>query len=107
MVQYKARTLERRFPPPISDGNNKSKVAKKPKVTSYAKKMTPPSKDDVTNAAELLFWLSRSKPGFCCNCRATNSLLWRKGPDGKKMCNPCGIKYKKHGTDRPKRLHSK
>ena len=36
----------------------------------------------------------------CCNCQCSNSLIWRKGPDGM-LCNACGMYYYRYGLIRP------
>ncbi|KAG5549037.1 hypothetical protein RHGRI_014419 [Rhododendron griersonianum] len=33
---------------------------------------------------------------FCCDCKTTETPLWRAGPSGpKSLCNACGIRYRK------------
>ena len=37
----------------------------------------------------------------CFNCHALKTPLWRKDPQGKTLCNACGLFLKLHGTTRP------
>ncbi|EGV60916.1 hypothetical protein CANTEDRAFT_137382 [Yamadazyma tenuis ATCC 10573] len=37
----------------------------------------------------------------CHNCHTVKTPLWRKDPDGKTLCNACGLFLKLHGTMRP------
>ncbi|KAJ2499549.1 Sodium- and chloride-dependent GABA transporter 1 [Coemansia sp. RSA 2052] len=37
----------------------------------------------------------------CSNCSTTTTPLWRRDPDGKPLCNACGLFYKLHGVTRP------
>ncbi|PWN23950.1 GATA-domain-containing protein, partial [Microstroma glucosiphilum] len=37
----------------------------------------------------------------CSNCTTTKTPLWRRDPDGKPLCNACGLFLKLHGTIRP------
>ncbi|KAJ2881139.1 Sodium- and chloride-dependent GABA transporter 1 [Coemansia aciculifera] len=43
-------------------------------------------------------------PSICSNCSTTTTPLWRRDPDGKPLCNACGLFYKLHGVTRPLRL---
>lgn len=40
-------------------------------------------------------------PTVCSNCTTTKTPLWRRDPDGKPLCNACGLFLKLHGTIRP------
>ncbi|KZO91623.1 glucocorticoid receptor-like (DNA-binding domain), partial [Calocera viscosa TUFC12733] len=46
------------------------------------------------------------EPTKCSNCDTTNTPLWRKDPDGKTLCNACGLYFKLHNTHRPRSLRS-
>jgi len=35
----------------------------------------------------------KKNPYVCSGCGATDSSQWRNGPDGTKICNPCGMKF--------------
>lgn len=37
----------------------------------------------------------------CFNCHTLKTPLWRKSPDGKTLCNACGLFQRLHGTTRP------
>ncbi|GEQ68146.1 hypothetical protein JCM33374_g1813 [Metschnikowia sp. JCM 33374] len=37
----------------------------------------------------------------CNNCGTVKTPLWRKDPEGKTLCNACGLFLKLHGTTRP------
>ncbi|KAK7037381.1 hypothetical protein VNI00_011131 [Paramarasmius palmivorus] len=37
----------------------------------------------------------------CTNCQTTNTPTWRRDPDGRPLCNTCGLFYKLHGAARP------
>ncbi|KAJ2714546.1 Sodium- and chloride-dependent GABA transporter 1 [Coemansia spiralis] len=37
----------------------------------------------------------------CTNCATTTTPLWRRDPDGKPLCNACGLFFKLHGVTRP------
>ena len=40
---------------------------------------------------------------YCHLCQATETPLWRAGPDGPKtLCNACGVRYRKHGVLTPR-----
>ena len=37
----------------------------------------------------------------CTNCRTGATSCWRTGPNGRQLCNKCGIYWKKHRVQRP------
>ncbi|KAJ2724784.1 Sodium- and chloride-dependent GABA transporter 1 [Coemansia sp. Benny D115] len=37
----------------------------------------------------------------CSNCSTTTTPLWRRDPEGKPLCNACGLFFKLHGVTRP------
>jgi hypothetical protein len=39
----------------------------------------------------------------CTHCATTDTPLWRKGPGDKRLCNRCGVYWKRHGTLPPLR----
>ncbi|KAI9330303.1 hypothetical protein BDR26DRAFT_922561 [Obelidium mucronatum] len=36
----------------------------------------------------------------CADCSSTSTPLWRKGPDGRHLCNACGLYFIKYNTSR-------
>jgi hypothetical protein len=42
----------------------------------------------------------------CSNCHTKKTPLWRRNPEGKPLCNACGLFYKLHGVVRPLSLKS-
>ena len=45
--------------------------------------------------------VTASRNFTCSNCKTNETVLWRKGPEGRSpLCNPCGLFYKLHGTHR-------
>ncbi|KAJ2157724.1 Sodium- and chloride-dependent GABA transporter 1 [Coemansia sp. RSA 552] len=44
---------------------------------------------------------SNGHPLICTNCSTTTTPLWRRDPDGKPLCNACGLFFKLHGVTRP------
>ncbi|KAJ1878177.1 Sodium- and chloride-dependent GABA transporter 1, partial [Coemansia sp. RSA 486] len=40
-------------------------------------------------------------PQMCSNCSTTTTPLWRRDPEGKPLCNACGLFFKLHGVTRP------
>lgn len=40
----------------------------------------------------------------CANCKVDKSPLWRKGDNGRVLCNKCGLYWSRHGHDRPNTL---
>ncbi|KXN74651.1 glucocorticoid receptor-like (DNA-binding domain), partial [Conidiobolus coronatus NRRL 28638] len=37
----------------------------------------------------------------CTNCGTNTTPLWRRNPNGRTLCNACGLYYKLHNSDRP------
>lgn len=57
--------------------------------------------------------LQGGKPGeanqtatVCTNCQTTNTPLWRRDPEGRPLCNACGLFFKLHGVKRPLSLRT-
>ncbi|KAJ2501031.1 Sodium- and chloride-dependent GABA transporter 1 [Coemansia sp. RSA 1972] len=44
---------------------------------------------------------SNGHPLICTNCSTTTTPLWRRDPEGKPLCNACGLFFKLHGVTRP------
>lgn len=49
---------------------------------------------------------SRKPPVQCFNCKTYKTPLWRRDPNGRTLCNACGLFQKLHGTMRPLSLKS-
>jgi len=48
----------------------------------------------------------RSSEGqSCANCQVTKTPLWRRQPDGRFLCNACGLYLAKHNCMRPMSMH--
>jgi len=47
---------------------------------------------------------NRNCSAKCSNCAAEQTPLWRKGADGKTLCNKCGLYWSRHNKHRPVRL---
>ncbi|GAA5849428.1 hypothetical protein JCM8547_000445 [Rhodosporidiobolus lusitaniae] len=43
----------------------------------------------------------QASPAVCGNCGTSDSSLWRRDDQMRKLCNSCGLYYKTHGHDRP------
>ncbi|KNE65645.1 hypothetical protein AMAG_09627 [Allomyces macrogynus ATCC 38327] len=52
-----------------------------------------------TSAAKLAS-APATPPPQCANCETSVTSLWRRAPDGKPLCNACGLHFKQHGTHR-------
>ena len=51
---------------------------------------------------------SKGDPTGCANCKmTTTSGKWYVGPDGERLCNPCGQYQKNNKKPRPEKLYSK
>jgi hypothetical protein len=42
--------------------------------------------------------------GECTNCKTVKSPIWRKGPNNSKLCNKCGLYWKRYNKQRPLEL---
>jgi len=47
---------------------------------------------------------NRNCSAKCSNCAAEQTPLWRKGADGKTLCNKCGLYWSRHNKHRPVKL---
>ncbi|KAK7014407.1 hypothetical protein R3P38DRAFT_2545145 [Favolaschia claudopus] len=54
-----------------------------------------------TNSASASEPRTQAAAPQCYNCHTTVTPLWRKGDEGKPLCNACGLYYKLHGAARP------
>ncbi|KAJ7249850.1 hypothetical protein C8J57DRAFT_1003500, partial [Mycena rebaudengoi] len=43
----------------------------------------------------------------CARCTSHRTSTWRRGKDGERLCNACGVYIRLHGMDRPKSLWKK
>ncbi|PWN44907.1 glucocorticoid receptor-like (DNA-binding domain), partial [Ceraceosorus guamensis] len=46
-------------------------------------------------------WIGIHAGASCANCGTSTTPLWRKDPDGRIICNACGLYYKLHNAHRP------
>lgn len=84
------------------DGKSGSGAAKQPKSSaaggggsSGAASGKKSSRSDAQSMA------NADPPTVCSNCTTTKTPLWRRDPEGKPLCNACGLFLKLHGTIRP------
>ncbi|PWN95635.1 glucocorticoid receptor-like (DNA-binding domain), partial [Tilletiopsis washingtonensis] len=52
-------------------------------------------------AADSDEWVGIHAGASCANCGTSTTPLWRKDPDGRIICNACGLYYKLHSAHRP------
>ncbi|KAJ2690740.1 Sodium- and chloride-dependent GABA transporter 1 [Coemansia spiralis] len=78
----------------IVNGSNVSKLASAGEATDGEAKAAAGSGISAGNG----------HPSVCSNCSTTTTPLWRRDPEGKPLCNACGLFFKLHGVTRPLRL---
>ncbi|SMN22732.1 similar to Saccharomyces cerevisiae YER040W GLN3 Transcriptional activator of genes regulated by nitrogen catabolite repression (NCR) [Maudiozyma saulgeensis] len=61
---------------------------------------------DISTSANNSSILNRKPPVQCFNCKTYKTPLWRRDPNGRTLCNACGLFQKLHGTMRPLSLKS-
>ncbi|CAB4256216.1 similar to Saccharomyces cerevisiae YER040W GLN3 Transcriptional activator of genes regulated by nitrogen catabolite repression (NCR) [Maudiozyma barnettii] len=66
----------------------------------------PSSISDISTSANNSSILTRKPPVQCFNCKTYKTPLWRRDPNGRTLCNACGLFQKLHGTMRPLSLKS-
>ncbi|KAI9486926.1 MAG: hypothetical protein EXX96DRAFT_604972 [Benjaminiella poitrasii] len=74
----------------------KEKVYIKPAIRTGSNKYKR-TKTTVTNTATT----NTQQITQCSNCETTATPLWRRDPQGKPLCNACGLFLKLHGSVRP------
>ncbi|KAJ2909030.1 Sodium- and chloride-dependent GABA transporter 1, partial [Coemansia aciculifera] len=79
-----------------SPKRSKSAVAK-PVATSSSNKSMPAKAEESSSSSSP----SNVHSSICSNCSTTTTPLWRRDPEGKPLCNACGLFYKLHGVVRP------
>jgi GATA-binding protein len=60
-----------------------------------------PSGKKASRTSDAQSMANADPPTVCSNCTTTKTPLWRRDPDGKPLCNACGLFLKLHGTIRP------
>ena len=83
---------------------NKIPMAKplpKSNLTSSLSQQRQEEKLTAVKPAEASATNDETKQTECFNCHALKTPLWRKDPQGKTLCNACGLFLKLHGTTRP------
>ncbi|CAO1619523.1 unnamed protein product [Parajaminaea phylloscopi] len=70
-------------------------------VTSKAKGGSGSGSGKKSSRSDAQSMANADPPTVCSNCTTTKTPLWRRDPDGKPLCNACGLFLKLHGTIRP------
>lgn len=78
-----------------------AKPLPKSNLTSSLSQQRQEEKLTAVKPAEASATNDETKQTECFNCHALKTPLWRKDPQGKTLCNACGLFLKLHGTTRP------
>lgn len=83
-------------PEPVMRPASRKKIAHKRKP-SVSRRSTPsaPERSSKPMASQ------NGQPVSCTNCHTRTTPLWRRNPEGKPLCNACGLFLKLHGVVRP------
>lgn len=65
---------------------------------------SPKSKDSPKKRKKPSIRTNKKRHVCCSNCAVQESPLWRKGAEGKVLCNKCGLYWSRHGENRPTNL---
>ncbi|KAJ1986273.1 Sodium- and chloride-dependent GABA transporter 1 [Coemansia umbellata] len=87
--------------PPAASRRAHSPTSKTTKpVVGATKELLATERQDTKNSGGSIN-SSSSGALMCSNCSTTTTPLWRRDPEGKPLCNACGLFYKLHGVTRP------
>lgn len=83
-------------PEPVMRPASRKKTVHKRKP-SVSRRSTPsaPERNSKPMASQ------NGQPVSCTNCHTRTTPLWRRNPEGKPLCNACGLFLKLHGVVRP------
>jgi len=96
-VRTAGYTVGKRKPKPKKTSRKRAKRNSAPKTEISAAQTEP-----VIAARERKASLSSAQPEkACANCWTTISPTWRKGENGARLCNSCGLYYHKTGKSKP------
>ncbi|KAJ1892139.1 Sodium- and chloride-dependent GABA transporter 1 [Kickxella alabastrina] len=69
--------------------------------TPSAPKKAPANPASANQSGAIAIDEKTGHPQVCSNCSTTTTPLWRRDPEGKPLCNACGLFWKLHGITRP------
>lgn len=85
---------------PESKGGDRKSLSRNSSTTGTGGNPAPSGKK-ASRTSDAQSMANADPPTVCSNCTTTKTPLWRRDPDGKPLCNACGLFLKLHGTIRP------